>query len=61
MKRMKPDMTWGGVVCPTNAKHGTLIMLPDGKYHCPHSDHVRESDGPISAKEYVFSAKDVDK
>lgn len=61
MRKMKPDLTWGGRLCPKDPKHGTLIGMDDGTYVCPHSDHTRESDGPIPAKgNYVFTAKEVE-
>lgn len=61
MRKMKPDMTWGGWTCPTNEKHGTLVMLPNGSYHCPHSDHTCKSVGEVNAKEFTFSREQVER
>lgn len=60
MKRKpKLDMTWGGAVCPVEPKHGTLILLDSGKWHCPHSAHVRCNGQVIEASAFIFDSKQV--
>ena len=58
-RKMAPDMTWGGYVCPTEKSHGTLVMLPSGSYHCPHSAHTCKSAGVIEGKAFIFAQNQI--